>query len=68
MSAPDHYSEAVRLSTDEQFQRRTNREIALATVAATLAVADEVRRLREQLAETGELVSVDLRDTEGGGS
>lgn len=53
MSAPDHYSEAVRLSTDEPFQHRTNREIALAAVAATLAVADEVRLLREQIAEGG---------------
>jgi uncharacterized membrane protein YebE (DUF533 family) len=68
MTGPDHYSEAVRLSTDEQFQHRTNREIALATVAAALAVADEVRRLREQIAETGALVSVGRLHAEGGAS
>lgn len=68
MSAPDHYSEAVRLSTDEQFQHRTNREIAEAQVHAALAVADEVKQLREQIAEAGARFSVDLRDTEGGGS
>jgi hypothetical protein len=48
-----HHDEAMRLIEEAEHNAAGDRLISLAQVRATLAVADEVRALRETIAQLG---------------